>query len=94
MIEQDIKYTSILIRKEYKDRKYWLILKKTEIDPTIGFLKTKNGNIKRIKIKADKKRRMKLMIKDGVEFDELLSIEGPLNEEEMDYITNLYDKRS
>lgn len=55
------------ITTKFKDRRFWLVLKKVPFSSFIAFKKGENGKVERVLLEesAEEKRRLFLMLEDG-----------------------------
>ena len=75
----------------FKDARFWIILKKIETSPLIGFKKGEDGTERVIldsNAEKERSRRIKLMSLDGMNKVEIEAIEGILTEEDEVLILN------
>lgn len=81
LLKVDINATELQITTKFKDHRFWLVIKKVAFSPFIAFKKGKDGEIKRILMKdsSEKKRRLRLMLKDGYTIEMIKEIEGNLS---------------
>ena len=78
----------------FKDHRNWLVIKKIPGDPTVGFIKRQDGASERVEIEhSERRRRLALMIDDGLLLKEILDLEDDLNEEDLAFISNRMEGR-
>lgn len=80
----DLAATQVYVTKTFKDKRLWVLLKKTGVSPFVGFKKGVDGVVQRVSIDSlsEKMRRLTLMIEDGLNLEEVQEIEGELTNEE------------
>lgn len=76
--------STINIGVMFKDSRFWVVLKKHATVPTVGFIKDPDTGTQRVVLSSDKerKRRIGLMLNDGLPLEEIEAIEGKLTDDE------------
>lgn len=72
--------SSVHIYPIYKDKRFWVVLRKVATSPMIAFKKDSEGNIQRVVLDehSDELRRLKLMRKDGMTWQEIEELDGAI----------------
>ena len=75
---------TVVIAYTFKDRQHWVVLERTIGNPLVGFVKTADGELKRVEITIDSERdrRLQLMKEDGMTLEQVEEIEGELTDVE------------
>jgi len=73
----------------YKDSRHWVMLKRIETSPLIGFKKGESGTERVIVEDAERKRRITMMLQDEMTLSEITAIEGELNKEDILFIKEI-----
>jgi hypothetical protein len=77
--------STIAVAPTFKDKRHWVLLRKTAGTPTTAFKKnTVTGEVERVLLHddTDRQRRIRLMIEDGLSIDQITELEGELTEGE------------
>ena len=73
-----------------RDRRMWVVIKMEEISPLTGYVKGKDGSLEvlSVTVDPDRKRRIKLMVSDGIPKDQINEmLDSPMTRaEERQYI--------
>jgi hypothetical protein len=75
--------SQIFINKVLKERKQYVVLERKYRAPFTAFIKDKTGSFSKITIDPERKRMIRLMIKDGKERTEVEETLGGLTEDEI-----------
>jgi len=77
------------VSRDYRDHRFWVVIKKVKYSPFIGFKKKVDGTVERVEISApgSRYRRIRLMKEDGLSLDEIKELEGGLTDEEIEYLS-------
>lgn len=69
---------------KFRENKFWLVIQKNSYSPFVGFKKTLTGSMEKIILNSDlsRKRRLHLMVEDGMSLFKIEEILGPLTIEE------------
>ena len=78
--------STIELHTTFKDKKFWLVITKLSASPLVGFKKDMNGNLIKITLEndIDRERRIKLMIVDGMNLEEIKQNVHDLTNEEIE----------
>lgn len=77
------------ISRDYRDHRFWVVIKKVRYSPFVGFKKGVDGTVEKVEISilSDRYRRIRLMKEDGLSLDEIRELEGGLTDEEIEYLS-------
>jgi hypothetical protein len=82
--------SGIQVTRTFKDNRHWVVLIKTALDSTIGFIKSPTGELKRFSVgqalSSEQKRMIELMQEDGYSLEEITDQLG-LSTAEIEEIT-------
>lgn len=69
---------------KFRENKFWLVIQKNSYSPFVGFKKTLTGSMEKIILSSDlsRKRRLHLMVEDGMSLFKIEEILGSLTVEE------------
>lgn len=84
-----IEASTVVLGKTFRDSRYWVTIHRAAATPYTGFIKDTDGTISRIAIHHEsntRRRRLYLMVSDGITQEEIEATEGKLTLEEMELL--------
>ncbi len=83
-----LKASQVHVYTTFKDKRLWVVLRKTSVSPFVGFKKSADGTIDKVllDISSEKLRRLALMVEDGLTLEEIVEAEDGLTKDEMTYV--------